>query len=166
MNTLCLVLASVFVLVTSQSFGALRSEELAALDRYVGVWDDTSDPAGKVTITCEWTLDGSFLRHSWIFDSGDGSPKNFGLQLMSYDAADHTFRAWTFYSNGLVLQGEGVWDAPSKTFTWTVHDPATGQTTVSKAAFVGHNQEDFSSKTTDSDGKVLFELKRKKVRRE
>ncbi len=147
MNTVRIALASVFLLLTARSFGEPRSEELAALNRYVRVWDDTSDPSGKVSTTCEWILDGSFLRHSWAFDVGGGAPKNIGIQLMSYDAANHTFRTWTFYANGLALQGEGVWVAPSNVFTWTVRDSANGQTTVTKIAFVGNIQEDCSSTT-------------------
>jgi hypothetical protein len=167
MNILRLAVASVFLMltVTARSADGPRGEELAALDRYVGVWDDTSDPGGKVTATCEWILEGSFLRHSWTFDSGDGAPKNVGMQLMSYDAAARTFRAWTFYANGIAGQGEGVWDAASKTFTWTLRDPANGQTTVTKITFVGDDQEDCSSITTDRDGKLVSQVTRKKVRR-
>ncbi len=136
-----------------------------ALDRYVGTWEDTSDTSGKISTTCEWILDGSFLRHSWSFDTGTGAPKTIGMQLMSYDATNHIYRAWTFLANGLAQQGEGAWDASSKSFTWTLHEPANGQTVVTKVTFVSDDQEDVMFTSTDKDGNVLTEYSRKKVRR-
>ena len=152
-------LSSVFIAHAAEP----RSPELMALDRYVGNWE-TSGASGRLSTTCEWILDGSFLRHSWSAEAPGGGPKSFGMQLMSYDAEHHIYRAWTFFSNGKARQGEGAWDAASKTFTWTSKDPENGQTGVTKVTFVTDDEQKCVFTLTDRDGKLITDYTIKKVR--
>ena len=87
------------------------------------------------------------------------------MQLMSYDAANHIYRAWSFFSDGRTQQGEGTWDASSNTFTWTSRDVGNGTISVTQVTFVSNDQEDVEFKLTDRDGKVVSEFSRKKMRR-
>ena len=162
-SALHLFLVALACLCTCSALAEPRAQELVELDRYLGTWNDTTDPAGVITTRCEWILDGRFLRHSWTFDTGTGEPKTVGMQMMSYDAVNHLYRGWTFLSDGRAEQGEGTWDAASSTFTWKARDMSNGQNVVAKATFVGEDEEVVSFTITGSDGKIVSEYRRKKA---
>ena len=154
-------------LAAVMSFAADLAPEQEHLSHYIGEWDGTltSLPDAKVRITCEWTLGGAFLRHTLtVQPTPDAQPISV-LQLMTYDKTKQTYRAWSFYSNGSSVQGEGAWDAASKTFTWTFRDEANGTTTVTKVSFPDADSESTVTQTTNRDGNVISEIRGTKTRR-
>ena len=157
-----------FPFVTLASFAAELTPEQEHLNHYVGVWDGTltSLPEAKIRINCEWTLGGAFLRHSLTVQPTPDAQPITVLQLMTYDATKQIYRAWSFYSNGSSVQGEGAWDAAVKTFTWTYHEEANGTTTVTKVSFPDADSESTVTQATNRDGKVISEIRGTKTRRE
>jgi hypothetical protein len=165
MKSANLLAATLLFLLSSLGFSEPRPPEVEILDRYLGVWDDTTDPNGTIVTHCEWILDGSFLRHTWTLENADGSSVEIGVSLMSYDRVEKSYRGWTFFSNGVAENGTAIWDEASKTFTWTVHSPVTDLTTTTRVAFPAPGQEITEFTTTDGAGKVVDKNRRKKVRR-
>ena len=155
------------LILCAASVGAELSPEQQHLNRYVGEWDGTlsSLPDGKIRISCEWILDGTFLRHSLTVVPAPGAPPVSALQLMTYDSAKGIYRAWSFYSNGSSVQGEGAWDAASHTFTWTNRDEASGTTTVTKVSFPDADSESTITQTRNRDGEVVSEIRGTKTKR-
>jgi hypothetical protein len=149
-------------LVAMTSVGAALSPEQEHLNQYAGNWDGTisSAPGAKIRITCEWILDGTFLRHSLTLEPSPGAPSIGVLQLMTYDTTKRVYRAWSFYSDGSSVQGEGEWDAASSTFTWTNHDESKGTTTVTKVAFPDSKTESTFTQIKNRDGEVVSEISR------
>ena len=154
-----------FVALASLAAGLTPGQE--HLNHYVGEWDGTisSLPGAKVRISCEWILGGAFLRHSLTVQPAPDAQPISVLQLMSFDATTQTYHAWSFYSNGASVQGEGVWDAADNTFTWTNHDEAKGTTTVTKVSFPDADSESTVTQIKNRDGGVISEISGTKTRR-
>jgi hypothetical protein len=156
-----------FPLVALTSFGAGLTPEQEHLNHYVGEWDGTLTnlPNAKVRITCEWILSGTFLRHSLTFQPTPDAPPMSVLQLMTYDTTKQVYRAWSFYSNGSSVQGEGAWDAAASTFTWTNRDEADGTTTITKVSFPDADSESTFTQIKNRAGQVISEIRGTKTRR-
>lgn len=149
--------------------------ELQALNHWVGKWEDEmtikanadlpKGGRGKGTSTAEWIHDGHFLLQTWEMDVTEGIPKMTGTIIMTYDPRKKTYRSWSFFSSGFTRESQGVWDADSKTMTWTSRDNETGRTSVTKASFAD-GTENWSIVDKDPDGNVLSESSGKNVRKE
>jgi hypothetical protein len=157
-----------FMLAVLPALGADQTPEQARLNHYVGEWDGTlsSLPGAKTHISCEWILDGAYLRHT-ISVTGvpTGIPAINAVQIMTYDPAKAVYRAWSFYSNGMSVQGEGTWDDSAHTFTWTNHDEADGTTTATVVSFLDANSESTVTQIKDRAGKVVAEIQGTKTKR-
>jgi hypothetical protein len=153
-----------FALVSVDSFCADLSPEQEHLNHYVGEWDGTIStlPNAKVSISCEWILNGTFLRHSLSINPPVGAT---ALQLMTYDKTKGIYRAWSFYSDGRTVQGEGKWDDDSKIFTWTNRDDASQTTTVTKVSFPSVDSESTVTQIMGPGGEVVSEIRGTKTRR-
>jgi hypothetical protein len=104
-------------------------------------------------------MDGNFVQQNWTLDPDPGiRPKLCGLNLMTYDAGRHAYRAWQFLPNGTATEAVGVWDAAEHTFTWTARDASSGSTTVTKASFAKEGVESWSIVTTNRDGQVTMNV--------
>ncbi len=131
--------------------------ELETLKHFIGKWDVavTENADVKGTATAQWIVDGRFLQQTWSIDIAGGDPSKIsGTTLMTYDAKKRTFRSWQFLSTGSTIEGEGVWDAAARAFTWTVRDPASGNTVVSKTAFPEDGVEKWTIVTTNREGET------------
>jgi hypothetical protein len=147
------------VLLAARSFADTPAAEVQALKNYVGKWDCTiaGNTTGKGSATTQWVMDGNFVQQDWTLDPDPGlRPKLRGLNLMTYDAAKHTYRAWQFLPNGTATEAVGVWNAETQTFTWTARDANTGSTTVTKASFAKEGVESWSIVTKNRDGQDIM----------
>jgi hypothetical protein len=146
--------------------GAELTPEQEILNHYAGEWDGTLSnlPGVKLHVSCEWILNGKFLRHSISADPATTSLPISSLQLMPYDTAKGVYRAWSFYSNGASVEGEGTWDAASKLFTWTIHEP-DGTTIVTKVSFPDADSETTVTEITNRDGQIVSQIRGAKTRR-
>ena len=136
-------------------------KELEALNHYLGSWVNTisDNPKAKSTGSAQWTLDGRFLQQTWTLDADPGvRPTLSCTTMMTYDTTKGVYRAWQFFSTGYSVNGDGVWDAATSTFTWTIKDPNTGKTTVTKVSFPQEGVENWSFTTTNSEGKELLTM--------
>lgn len=64
-RSLLLAFMVLTVPLAAMASAAPPSPELQVLNHYLGDWDGTltSLPNVKIAISCEWVLDGNFLRH-------------------------------------------------------------------------------------------------------
>ncbi len=148
--------------------------ELAVLSGFVGKWDSRSEAkriegvsdggARKGTASAEWVLGGRFVRQTWVIEAAGSEPELSGVSMMTYDTAKRTYRSWQFVSNGSTSEGEGVYDAKTKTITWKAHD-ADGVRTVTKASFAEEGAENWQITVTGANGRILADVKGKNIRR-
>jgi Protein of unknown function (DUF1579) len=147
--------------------------ELAPLNRYAGSWDTnmtTNEGAIRELkrvggVNGVWIHGGRFLAQTWSTEGQAGQVKVSGSSIYTYDPAKKTYKVWQFASNGHTADGEGTWDAKTKTLTWSVRETDPGITSVIKAHFLDDNTEDWTITTKDADGKVLSESSGKNTRK-
>jgi hypothetical protein len=149
--------------------------ELQALHHWAGNWnaESTTKPTADIpkgarakgTARGEWVLEGRYLQQTWIIEAGPGMPGMSGRTLMTYDPRKKTYRNWTFVSNGFTSEAEGVWNARTRTMTWTSRDAESGNTTITTASIPEEGIETWSIVTRDRENKVLAETTGKNTRR-
>jgi hypothetical protein len=175
----CLVLTSLCLAfggsAAAQQGPARDVPELQPLSHWAGVWDGElsikpnaglpKGGRGKGASKGEWAHDGRFLRQTWKMEGGEGLPNLSGSSMMTYDPRKKVYRNWTFFSTGAVMESQGVWDAKTKTMTWTGRDAENGHTSVIRASFGTDGTETFTIVETDRAGKVVSEVSGKNVRR-
>lgn len=147
--------------------------ELKALAGFVGKFDTmfkvkplegaSEGIDRKGTAEGEWILGGRFLRQTWSVEAADSAPAVSGWTIMTYDVEKKTYRSWHFVSEGGASEGEGAYDAGTKTLTWTARD-ARGLKTVTRSSMV-EDGESWAITVSDPEGKVLVDLKGKNTRR-
>jgi hypothetical protein len=142
--------------------------ELKALSHYVGQWDVvvTSQTMAdfKGQATAEWVLNGRFVEQTGVLESGDGSTVLKLKTLMTYDPRAKSYRLWSFFSNGTVVEAAGTWDAEKKTMT-SIHRDG-GMTTTTTADFSKEGTEQWKIVTTNAQNAVVSELSGTNTRRQ
>lgn len=169
LRCLCLTVALFVVPLAAQQPPPTAKDipELKALANYLGKWTVTSSTkvekqipvVMKGTASGEWVHEGRFLRQTWNIEAtGKDSPGVSGSVMYTYDIEKKAYRSWNFISTGHSNEAEGVYDAKTSAFTWTVQRP-DGIKTVTKASFAEAGKEKWSIVTTDKAGKVLMEMR-------
>ena len=81
-------------------------EALETISWLVGSWMNEGTD-GKVEMDYRWAEDGNFIVGDLLVSSADGSQVMKSFQRIAWDAAQGTFRSWTFDSDG--GWGESLW---------------------------------------------------------
>lgn len=72
--------------------------------------------AGELKV--QMILGGRYIR-----SEGFGEAPRIGRQeyhvIMTYDSRQRIYRRWVFRSDGIIAESKGVWNAETKTMTWT-----------------------------------------------
>jgi hypothetical protein len=141
--------------------GPAKPAELKVLEKLIGDW--TSETTVTVldgkpqntkstgTLTRKWALGGRVVE-----ESGKGSNGEETKVIFAYDAGQHAYRFVYFDSAGFIVDGSGPWDEGAQTFSLKA-DLGNGVTQTSTMHFTGGDAQEWSSKVTDSAGKVWFE---------
>ena len=141
--------------------------ELEALYFYAGRWE--SEISGRAQLkrieVDEWVLNGSFLRQCWSAEGPEEANRASGITLMTFDAAKKAYLSWSFLAIRSVVYKEGLWDAASRTMTWTDKLARPGEVVVTKDAFVDEATNVWSIVEKDAKGKALREVNGRSVRR-
>lgn len=140
--------------------------ELQALAFYAGRWESQvfGKPHLKETEVAEWVLNGSFLRQCWSTEGSEKGASACGMTLMTFDASRETYLSWSFLAKRSVVCKEGVWDASSRTMTWTNQLAAPGECVVTKSTFVEDGINAWSIREIDATGKVVRAVDGKSTR--
>ena len=142
--------------------------ELEALSHYVGQWDvvvtSPNMPNLKGQAAAEWILNGRFVEQTGTLESADGSTVLKLKTLMTYDPKAKSYRMWSFFSNGTVIDATGTWDAEKKTMT-SIHRE-DGTTTTTTADFSKEKTEQWKIVTTNAQNRVVSELSGTNTRRQ
>ncbi len=125
-----------------------NSAEGKVLGRYVGKW------ASEVEVT------GADLQYK-VKSTMDDSES---LHLFTYDAEQKVYRSWWFNSTGLNSSASGTWDEATKKFSWT-GTPTSGTTATWVERFTDDDTRVGELSIKDGDGKVVFGIKWKAVRK-
>src|SRR5262245_20304161 len=80
-------------------------EQLKLLEWMVGEWTDEAENA-QVELDCNWTKNQNFLTRAFKISIDENSMS--GMQIIGWDPAAKTIRAWTFDSNGTFA--EATWE--------------------------------------------------------
>lgn len=109
-------------------FKPMPPAELKTLEPLVGKWAEQYEYTaemippqgckGSGETTCQWVLDGWFLKSELSTDPSEGGCHK-AVDYKWYDPQSKTYRTWGINNFGQVQQGEGSYDAPTK--TWTFH---------------------------------------------
>ncbi len=98
---------------------AQQSPELKVLNRCVGNWTVEFGPKEARSTgeyRAEWILDGTFIQKRGLLTGPDGSVLKT-TSIVTYVAAEKTYRTWTFMSNGVSSVGNATWDPEKQVMT-------------------------------------------------
>ncbi len=84
----------------------------------VGDWGEQGD-ASRVSTSCDWTKNQSFLTRSFSVSDEDNKIVIEGTQIIGWNAADKQIQSWTFDSEGGV--GQGIWSRDENRWTVKTH---------------------------------------------
>ena len=141
--------------------------ELQGLHHYSGRWvgEITGKPDLTRTELGEWILNGRFLRQCWSTEGPEEMPKASGITMMTFDSARAVYLSWSFLAIGSVVHNQGVWDAASRTMTWTDQTGGSGDVVVTKSSFAEDGTNVWSIVETTAKGEVVREVDGKSMRR-
>ena len=143
-----------------------NSAEGKVLARYVGKWASEVEITGaepkKGTDTSEgkWTLKGRYVDYKVDSKLDDSE----ALHLLTYDAEQKVYRSWWFSSTGQNNTSTGTWDEATKKFSWK-GEPKNGLTAIWVDHFTDDDTRVGELVVTDGDGKVVYGIKWKAVRK-
>lgn len=94
------------------------SSGLEQLAWMVGDWGEQGD-ASRVSTSCGWTKNQSFLTRSFSVSDEDNEIVIEGTQVIGWNTADKQIQSWTFDSEGGV--GQGIWSRDGNRWTVKTH---------------------------------------------
>ena len=159
---LCLISGSACAAPTAKISVFKDLPELEALHNYVGAWDvvvsSGPTPVFLGEATAEWILDGRYVQQTASLRAQDGKPGLKFTTLMTFDPVKRIYRSWTFMGNGSRSESEGVWDAKTRTMSWTSHKDDAGNSSTTKADFSISGIEKVKIVVKASNGAVVSEV--------
>ena len=126
--------------------------ELQALNHYAGTWEVTLADGRKGEAVGRWILNGRYLEQTGKLDI---DPKLEIKTIMTYDASKKAYRSWSFFSNGMTVEGAGTWDESRKTMTTTSKSAELNTTSTTTAVFSEANTEKWKIVTKDNSGQTV-----------
>lgn len=140
-----------------------RTDELKALDRFVGVWStETTIRAAewtpkprtmKGTTKYEWIVGDRFVQSRGRSDGG----KFEESEILTYDPESKQYQNWYFDSMGFTGDSVGQWDEKTQTMTWK-GNLGEGGTLVNKVKFVNKDTQEWAIIAKKPDGTVLLDM--------
>jgi hypothetical protein len=154
--------------------GTSVKEKMSIFRAYEGEWEGVQKYAeveGKPAFESKDTFTGKFVLDDMYFEMAGKSEYPSGVSsyrwMITFDAFQQNYRAWTFGSNGIVTEWTGEYKDAHKEMIWKFKDSRTAtsgwlRTTVAPNKFKGIGAAKTENRRLVSD--YSLEFRRKKIR--